>query len=148
MEDFLGTYDYALDEKNRLSIPAKYRKVMANLKEHTFIVSTLEDDCLALYPYGTFRETVTNRVKSLRQFDHDANELRRYIGMHTTDVKLDGQGRIMLPPSACEHAGIDKRVKLIGCGLKIELWNPERFEAYSKRKDAKSIREELRKFGI
>ena len=148
MEDFLGTYDYSLDEKNRLSIPAKYRKVMQSLQEDTFIVTTLEDACLTLYPYVTFRQTVSEPVKALRQFDDDANELRRFLGMHSTDVKMDSQGRINLPASACEHAGINKKVKLIGCGHKIELWNPEKFQEISTTRDAKSIKAELQKFAI
>ncbi len=148
IQDFLGTYDYTLDDKNRLSIPAKYRKVMANLKQKTFIISMMEDSCLTLYPYSIFRERISEPLKSLPQIDDDTNEIRRAVGLNTTDVTLDGQGRIMVPINFCQHAGIEKSVKLIGLSNKIELWNPENHEKVSQTPDKKSIKEELKKYRI
>ena len=148
MEDFLGTYDYNLDEKGRLSIPAKYRKVMARLKQDTFIISTLEDSCLTLYPYTTFRERIAKKIEEMPQIDEDANEIRRKLGLSTTDASLDNQGRIMIPASFSEHGNIDKAVKIIGCTNKIELWNPKTYRDFAEKPDAKSIKDELKKFKI
>lgn len=148
IQNFLGSYDYSLDEKGRLSIPVKFRKVMSRLQQDLFIISTLEDTCLTLYPYGTWQESVARKLDGLPQIDDDANELRRLLGLSTTDVGMDNQGRITIPPHFCQHAKIEKGVKIIGCTNKIELWNPEVYEAFSQRPDAKSLKEELKKYRI
>ncbi len=148
LKDFLGEYDYALDEKNRLSIPAKYRKVMSNLKENTFIICAIEDTRLTLYPYCTYSETVGKKLNELPQFDDNANELRRKFGSKSIDASLDNQGRIMIPASYSQYAGIDHKVKVIGCTNRIELWNPETHQEFSGRPDQRSIKEELRLFKI
>lgn len=148
MENFLGTYDYSLDGKNRLSIPSAYRKVMANLNQKIFIISTLEDGRLTLYPYNTFLERIAKRINELPQLDEGANELRRHLGLSMKDVSLDSQGRIKIPATYCQHAGIEKKVKIIGCTNRIELWNPETYAEVSQTVDAESIREELKKFSI
>ena len=148
MQDFYGTYDYTIDDKNRLSIPSKYRKVMSQLKQNTFIISTLEDSCLTLYPYSTFKERIVKRIEELPQMDDHANEIRRKIGTNTTDAPLDNQGRIFIPASYCQHAKIEKKVKIIGCMNKIELWDPELYEKVSQKPDAKSLKEELKRYRI
>ncbi|MFQ5640317.1 MAG: division/cell wall cluster transcriptional repressor MraZ [bacterium] len=148
MQEFLGDYDYSLDPKNRLSIPVKYRNVMENLKQKTFILSRFHDIRLTLYPYSTYQERIAKRINELPQLDDDANELRRYLGLSMIDVKLDSQGRINIPPAYCQHAGIEKKVKIIGCSNKIELWNPESYAEHAKSLDAQSIKEELKKYSI
>ncbi|NIR49474.1 division/cell wall cluster transcriptional repressor MraZ [candidate division KSB1 bacterium] len=148
MEDFLGTFDYSLDDKNRLSIPAKFRKVMSELQQKTFIISMLDDSRLTLYPYSSFRETIAKRISELPQFDENANELRRSLGLNTTDSSMDNQGRIIIPPNYCDYAGINKKVKIIGCTNKIELWNPEVYVDVSKVKDPTSTKEKLKQFSI
>lgn len=146
--DFFGEYDYALDDKNRLSIPAKYRKVMSNLKENIFIISAIEEDCLTLYPYCTYKETIGKRLREMPQTNKNANEIRRRFGSNSIDATLDNQGRITIPPSFCQYAGIDHKVKIIGSINKIELWSPERYVAFSQTPDQKSINEELNEFNI
>jgi MraZ protein len=148
LKDFFGEYDYALDDKNRLSIPAKYRKVMSNLKENTFIVCAIEDSCLTLFPYCNYSKTIGEKLETLPQTDDNANEIRRKFGSKSIDATLDNQGRIMVPAYFCNHAGIDHKVKVIGCTNKIELWNPETYDQFSQKPDQKSIKEELSLFRI
>lgn len=121
---------------------------MAQLKQNTFIISTLEDSCLTLYPYKTFKETIVKRIEELPQMDEDANEIRRKIGTKTIDATLDNQGRIFIPASFCQHARIEKKVKIIGCTDKIELWNPELYEKVSLTSDEKSLKDELKRLRI
>lgn len=148
LTDFFGDYDYALDEKNRLSIPAKYRKVMSNLKENTFIICAIEEKFLTLYPYCTYSDTIGKRLRELPQTDENANEIRRKFGSNSIDTGLDNQGRITIPTNFCKYAGIDHKVKVIGSIDKIEVWNPERYIAYSQTPDQKSLKAELKVFRI
>lgn len=148
MDYFLNSYDYSLDDKNRLSIPAKFRKVMSQIKQTSFIISCLENSCLTLYPADIFEEKIVKRLEDLPQMDEDANELRRAIAMNSEEVDLDNQGRIVLPANFKEHAGIDKKVKIVGMMNKIELWNPETFTKVSRTPDAASIKSELKKYRI
>ncbi|HEX9654719.1 MAG TPA: division/cell wall cluster transcriptional repressor MraZ [bacterium] len=148
LRNFFGKFDYALDEKNRLSIPAKYRKVMSSLQENTFIICAIDDTHLTLYPYCSYSEEVVKKINEKPQFDPDASELRRKFGSESVDVTLDNQGRIMLPADLCQHAGINHKVKVIGCLNTIELWSPETYEEYSQSSDHKSIKEELEHLNI
>ncbi|MFQ5771219.1 MAG: division/cell wall cluster transcriptional repressor MraZ [bacterium] len=148
MSYFHSKYDYTTDDKNRLSIPAKYRQVMSDLKEKKFVISALQDSRLTLYPESTFENKIAKRIADLPQLDEDADEIRRNIGENTIDIPLDNQGRIIIPANFRQHAGINKKVKIVGCMNKFEIWNPETYEKFSQQSDKKSIKAELKKFKI
>lgn len=148
IQSFLGSYDYAIDEKGRLSIPAKYRKVMTQLEQDTFILSALEPNCLTLFPYSTWQESIIGKLDGMPQVTGDASEVRRLLGLNTTDVNMDGQGRIMIPSYFCQHAKIEKAVKIIGCTNRIELWSPDEFQQYSQGPDAQSLKDVLQRLRI
>lgn len=145
---FLGTYDYTLDDKNRLSIPAKFRKILSHLKEDTLMVTKQEDSCLTLYPYKSWESGIADRIAELPQSDDSVNRMRRILGQFTTDASLDNQGRIFLPANVCKMVGIEKQVKIFGCFNKIELWNPEKYAIVAKTPEEQSAKEELKKYRI
>jgi len=148
MNFFSDTFDLSLDDKNRLNVPAKFRKIMAQLQETTFIMSSLEGDCLTLYPNTVFQEKIAQRLEKLPQLDDTANDLRRAVGMHSTEVPIDNQGRIIIPANFRERAGISKKVLMIGAMSKIELWDPETYEKDSRMPDKAVVKAELKKYNI
>ncbi len=148
MDYFLDKYDYSLDDKNRINIPAKYRKALAQMQQKTIVISCLEESRLTLYPNAIFKEKIVARLNDLPQMDEDANEIRRAVGRDTTEVQLDSQGRIMIPGYFLEQAGIKKKVQILGLVNKIELWNPDTYQEFDKRRDAELIKAELKKFRI
>ncbi|MFQ5824416.1 MAG: division/cell wall cluster transcriptional repressor MraZ [bacterium] len=148
MDYFLGTYDYTIDDNNRLSIPAKFRKVMTKLGKTNFIVSKEQENYLTLYPYTIWNERIGAKIFELPHSDKKANRLRRLIGLNTTEVTLDKQGRINIPTDYYKHAGIEKKIKIIGSVDTIQLWNPDNYEKVSQTPEEKSLIEEFEEFGI
>ena len=148
MEYFLGTFDYSIDDNNRLSVPSKFRKVMTQLGQTNFIVSKEQKNHLTVYPYNIWNQRVGAQIFQLPHHDKKANRLRRLIGLNTTEVALDSQGRINIPSDYYQHAGIEKKVRIIGSVDTIQLWNPETYDQVSQTPEEKSLLEEFEEFGI
>ncbi|MFQ5708042.1 MAG: division/cell wall cluster transcriptional repressor MraZ [bacterium] len=148
MDFFLGTYACTIDEKNRLSIPAKIRKVMTKRGEQSFILTGMDDSCLTLYPYSIWKTQIADRIAALPQSSDAAKRLRRLLGKSTMEVPLDNQGRIVVPADLCKHARIEKKVTIFGAMDKVEIWNPEVYQEVAETPEEQSAGEELKTFGI
>lgn len=148
MEYFLGTYEYSVDDHNRLSIPAKFRKVMLSLEEDTFIISKEVDDYLTVYPYKFWKSQIGDKIAALPHSDPTANRLRRLLGMKTTEVSLDKQGRVNISAEYYKTVGIDKNIRVIGSVDTIQLWDPKRHDEVSASAEEQSLIEEYRAFDI
>ena len=122
-QSFTGEYNNSLDSKNRLNIPAKFRKVLDPVNDRTFVLTRGFDQCLLLYPLNEWQEVETqlSQLSSIRSRDRD---FVRSITRHATPVQFDGQGRIQIPESLIIFSGIQKDVNVIGMIKKIELWDP------------------------
>ena len=148
MAYFLGTFDYSIDGSNRLNIPAKFRKVMDQLGQTEFVISKEQENCLTIYPYNIWKERVGDKISELPHSDENANRLRRLIGLTTTEVSLDNQGRVNIPSDYYKHAGIEKKIRIIGSVDTIQVWNPLKYEQVSQVPEEKSLMEEFKEFGI
>lgn len=117
---FLGRYQFSLDSKARLTIPAKYRELLAP----TLIVTRHPvENCLIALPMGEwFRWTA--KVDGLSIVDTDAAHLRRILYGSAEDLHLDSQGRVLLTQRLRELAHIDSDVLIIAAGAYLEIWNP------------------------
>ena len=123
-QSFTGEYNNSLDEKNRLNIPAKFRKALDPINDRTFVLTQGFDQCLLLYPLNEWQEVETqlSQLSSIRSRDRD---FVRSITRHATPVQYDGQGRVQIPESLIVFSKIQKEVNIIGMIKKIELWDPE-----------------------
>ncbi len=148
MAYFLGTFDYSIDGSNRLNIPAKFRKVMDQLGQTEFVISKEQENCLTIYPYNIWKERVGDKISELPHSDENANRLRRLIGLTTTEVSLDNQGRVNIPSDYYTHAGIEKKIRIIGSVDTIQVWNPLKYEQVSQVPEEKSLMEEFKEVGI
>jgi MraZ protein len=121
---FTGEYSNTLDSKNRVNIPAKFRKALDPVNDRTFILTRGFDKCLLLYPLTEWQkvEDQLGRLSSIRGRDR---EFVRSITRHAVSVQYDGQGRIPIPEPLLEYSGISKQISVIGMLKKIELWDPE-----------------------
>jgi len=86
------------------------------------------DRCLALYPISKWEDTEQTLMR-LPNLDPDVKMMRRLIQGHATDVVMDGQGRIMLPPLLRKYAAMDKKLVLVGQGDKFEIWDEAAWSA-------------------
>jgi len=131
---FTGEYNNLLDQKNRLSIPAKYRNVLSPINDKTFVLCKGFDPCLFLYPVEEWK-IVEEQLSSLSSIKNKHRNFIRNIVRHANYVKYDSQGRIAIPDFLLEYANIDKDVIVIGMLKKIELWGPEALKKHEKQKD-------------
>jgi len=122
-QSFTGEYNNSLDGKNRLNIPAKFRKALDPANDRTFVLTQGFDQCLLLYPLNEWQEVETqlSQLSSIRSRDRD---FVRAITRHATPVQYDNQGRIQIPEALIIFSGIQKEVNIIGMIKKIELWDP------------------------
>jgi len=118
---FLGQYQYALDSKTRLTIPAKFREESAPALVFTRHPG---ESCLIAMPmdeWGRFTEKLNN----LPMVDTDSALLRRIIYSGAEDLRLDGQGRVLLSQRLRDFAHIGAEVLIVGLGNHMEIWNPD-----------------------
>lgn len=128
---FRGVNALNLDSKGRLAIPTRYRdELMRAAQGHVVItVNPVDQDhCLLLYPLPEWEEIERKLVK-LPTLNAATRRLQRLLIGHATELELDGNGRILLPPPLREFATLDKAVVLIGQGNKFEIWDEAKWNA-------------------
>ena len=131
---FTGEYKNLLDQKNRISIPAKYRNLLNPINDRTFVLCKCFDTCLFLYPIEEWK-IVEEQLSSLSSIkDRHRNFIRNIVRL-ANYVKYDSQGRIAIPDILADYANIKKDVLVIGMIKKIELWDPVTLSDYEKQKD-------------
>ncbi len=128
MSRFRGRFDYSIDAKGRLNIPAKFRKALAPQAGETFVICRAPGGCLRAYPLDAW-ERYEDEVDRMPQTPETV-KFQRLLYSTVSESCLDSQGRIMLSPKQLEIAGIKKNVTLIGKRGHIEIWETGRFEEY------------------
>lgn len=117
---FLGEFRHTIDEKGRLTIPAKYRGLLAA----GMVITRGFDRNLMAYSLEGWVE-LAERVKSLPISDSGAREFRRRVFSGAVDLIPDRQGRVLLPPYLREFAGINSEVVIAGMYNHLEIWDAE-----------------------
>ncbi len=121
---FRGINAITIDGKGRLTVPTRYRDTLAGGHEKALLVVTIdtEETCLLLYPAAEW-QIIEDKLQSLPSFNAAARRIQRLLIGHATDVELDSNGRVLLPPLLRDYAHLDKRVVMIGQGNKFEVWD-------------------------
>lgn len=120
---FRGITAINIDGKGRLAVPTRYREALG-VEERASLVVTIdtEETCLLLYPTMQW-QVIEDNLQRLPSFNAAARRIQRLLIGHATDVELDGNGRVLLPPLLRDYAHLDKRVVMIGQGNKFEVWD-------------------------
>lgn len=125
---FRGSHVHSIDAKGRTSLPARFREVLAKRGETCIVVTTAFDACLDAYPLREW-ETFEEKLAEKSQFDPRLAPLRRrYVG-RAQECEIDKLGRLLLPAELRKYGGLEGDVLWVGVGRRLELWNPQRFEA-------------------
>lgn len=122
---FFGTFTPRLDDKGRLTIPARQRPAFA---DGAMLVHG-DSRCLYLFTVEAF-DTFAQDAINARVTDPEQIGRARYMLANSDFQTVDAQGRIMLTAKMREFAGLDKDVVLTGQGHRMEIWNAERWNAY------------------
>lgn len=136
---FLGEYAHALDSKNRMFVPAKYREELGE----TFIITKSVDKCLTVY---TAEEWEKLKAKLDAMPAAKSRRIKRFIFANAEDVQCDSQGRVLISAQLRAYAGIEKNAVIIGVGSYLEIWAEEEWakaRAADEAEDIAKIMEEL-----
>ncbi len=127
---FRGRYQHTVDPKGRVSIPAKFRDVLAHFDGMLIVVPN--GSALEVHPFESWQR-LESRMHEKSRFDADVRKFGRLYISNAKEVSLDGAGRILLPPDTREKAGLDRDVTVVGLGLDyFEVWDRARFVEYER----------------
>jgi MraZ protein len=114
---FYGTHEHTIDDKNRLTLPAKFRE---GLGGGVVLVPGI-DGTVDVYPRKSWEASV-ERITALDSLNREAREMKRFVFGGTTVTELDKQGRVLVPPDLARHAGLGKEVAVVGVHDHVEIW--------------------------
>ncbi len=146
---FRGRYEHSIDAKGRTSVPARYRDALSAAGERRIVVTSALDPCLVAYApqeWAAFEE----KLSRLPQFDRAVQKLRRIYVSGAVECEFDDVGRILVPPTLRDHAGLKKDVLWAGAGRYAELWDKESWQrAFETTDDEKrDIASRLAELGL
>lgn len=142
---FIGEYHHTLDEKGRLSVPAKFRAALAQ----GAVVTRGLDRSLFLYPKEEW-DTLAQKLAALPMGQADTRAFARLMLAGAMEVDVDTSGRVLLPEYLRTYAGLTKTVVVAGLYNRLELWNEDTWTAYAKQTEAQGneIAERLSGLGV
>lgn len=122
---FRGRFEHSLDGKGRVSIPSRFREVLAANYDERLIVTNF-DGCLWAYPVPEWQR-IEEKVATLPQFKPEVKALQRVFISAATECAIDKNGRILIPPTLRGYAGISRDLVFVGMTRRIEIWARERW---------------------
>ncbi len=140
---FRGEYSHSIDSKGRLIIPAKYREALGD----GFVLTKGLDGCLMAYDNAEW-EAFEDKLKDLPSTNPSVRKLQRFFMGGASDVESDSQGRVVIPSTLRDHAGLKKDAVLIGMGNRIEIWSKEKYEAEATYEDMDEVVAALEAMGL
>jgi MraZ protein len=128
---FLGTFDYAMDERGRVPLPPRYREAF---REGIVLSQGSPDRCVRISTQRAFHQQASDYT-SESPMHRKGRELRRVLFGRTHDAELDKQNRVLIPATLRDYAGLTGKVLVVGAGEYLEIWSPDEYEAEMSRVD-------------
>ena len=142
---FIGEYQHNIDDKGRLTIPAKFRE---ELGDGAVLTRGLEN-CLFLFSKSEWEE-IAGKLRALPMTRSDARAFSRFFFSGAAECEFDKQGRIMVPAPLRRYAAIERDVMVVGVSSRVEIWNQSRWEEYIAKAESSysEIAEQIEGLGI
>jgi transcriptional regulator MraZ len=115
----LGEYEHVIDDKSRLTLPAKFREAFAE----GIVVTRGLDGCLFAYRRPDWARLVESRLATLDPLSEESRRIQRFFFSGASEADLDKQGRVMVPASLIEHAKLGREVVVAGVNDHLEIWD-------------------------
>lgn len=123
---FRGRFEHSIDPKGRVSIPSKFREILTTNYDERLIVTNF-DGCLWGYPYAEW-QVIEDKVAALPQMKSEVKAFQRVFISAATECPIDKQGRILIPPTLRDYAGIAKDLIFVGMTKRVEIWASDRWQ--------------------
>ena len=140
---FMGEYNHTIDAQGRLIIPSRFRELLGA----AVVLTRGLDGCLSIYPMDEW-VAFEEKLRALPLTNKDARTFSRFFVAGATTCQLDKQGRILVPQTLRQFAGLDKDVVLTGNLNRIEVWSKEKWSENCNYDDMDSIAESMQNIGI
>ncbi|MBQ5746341.1 MAG: division/cell wall cluster transcriptional repressor MraZ, partial [Clostridia bacterium] len=137
----LGQFDYNVDAKGRVFVPAKLKEQLGE----TFVLAKSMDPCIAIYSMEMW-EAYVAKLSVLPETK--ARGIRRFVFSTAVEASTDAQGRVVLSQQLREYAGIEKEVVIIGVNDHAEIWNVDRYNGYMEDQKPDDMLETLTELGF
>ncbi|MBD0338535.1 MAG: division/cell wall cluster transcriptional repressor MraZ [Thermoleophilia bacterium] len=115
----LGQYDHTIDDKNRLTLPARFRRAFVD----GIVVTRGMDGCLYAYTRTDWDGLVSRRLATLDPLSKEGRRLQRFFFSAAAEGDLDKQGRVMLPAALMQHANLGREIVVAGVNDHLEIWD-------------------------
>lgn len=123
MQSLIGEYDCKVDAKGRFMFPVNLRKQLEDAFEKGFVINrNLHQKCLVLYPISEWNKLNRKLSKLNRLIKANDVFVRKFTG-GATGADADNTGRVLLPKSLVDYAGISTDIKILGSNNVIEIWD-------------------------
>ena len=142
---FIGEYTHSIDDKNRLSLPAKFRSILGK----KVVVTPGLDNCLFVFTQKEWSE-ISKRLNQSSLLQSDNRSFNRFMFAGATEAEVDSIGRILIPDFLRDRANLKNKVVVIGVSSRVEIWNEKNWTEYKKvvEKQADSLAEKLGQVGV
>jgi len=134
MSSFKGSYEYSVDNKGRVNIPARLRKYVSPEANDTFVITRGYEKCLFVYPLDEWNK-LEQSIRDLTPTNPKHRYFMRTLLEQATESQLDGQSRISIPRDLLRLAGIENDVLILGVLERLELWSPGIYREYQKSQE-------------
>jgi MraZ protein len=121
---FLNHTDHSIDEKGRITIPARYRD---QLQGGAFLTKGFDQN-LTIYPSARF-QAFLERLNHMNSMDPAIRQLKRWVLANAAEIEFDRAGRFIIPQNLRDEAGLDGAAVVVGIGEEIEIWSPANWKA-------------------
>lgn len=140
----IGEYTHTIDEKNRVSLPVKFRKEVGK----KVVITHGLDNCIFLYSMAEWIQ-VAAKLGNLGIGQSDTRGFNRFMLAGAVEVEVDSIGRILIPDFLKKFAELKEKVIFAGVHNRVEVWDNERWTEYKKRieKQADKLAEKLGEIG-
>jgi MraZ protein len=140
----IGEYIHTIDEKSRMSLPAKFRKELGK----KVIITPGLDSCLFVFTlkeWTKVKNRLSNSESDLSFLKADKRSFNRFMFGRATDVEVDSIGRILIPDFLKERIGLKDKAAVIGVEDRVEIWNEKAWVSYKEtvEKQAGELAEKL-----
>ncbi len=141
----IGEYTHTVDDKNRISLPVRFRKELGR----KVVVTHGLDNCLFLYPIKEWQK-ISEKLGSLGMGQANTRGFNRFMLAGAVEIDVDSIGRILVPEFLRDFADLKNFVVFAGVHSRIEIWNDRRWKEYKKKvlKQADQLAEKLGEIGV
>lgn len=141
----IGEYTHTIDDKNRVSVPAKFRNELGK----KVVITPGLDDCLFVFTLKEWSK-IEEKLSNSSILHADSRGFSRYMFGGANEIEIDSSGRILIPDFLKDRACLKNRVVIIGVSSRLEVWSEKSWNEYKKvvEKQADTLAEKLSSVGV